>query len=65
MKPAKPVEKAALLMHDHKIGCLPVVDDAGTLLKAKYGAGMSVLEDWRFSIDEGPGWGVFECPIGN
>jgi len=32
IKPTNSVEKAALLMHDHKIGCLPVVDDAGTLV---------------------------------
>lgn len=32
IRPTNSVEKAALLMHDHKIGCLPVVDDAGTLI---------------------------------
>ncbi len=32
IKPENSVEKAALLMRDHKIGCLPVVDDAGTLV---------------------------------
>jgi acetoin utilization protein AcuB len=32
IKPTNSVEKAALLMHDHRIGCLPVVDDAGTLV---------------------------------
>ncbi len=32
IKPTNSVEKAALLMHDHKIGCLPVVDDAGMLV---------------------------------
>ena len=32
VKPTNSVEKAALLMHDHKIGCLPVVDDAGSLV---------------------------------
>ena len=32
VKPTNSVEKAALLMHDNKIGCLPVVDDAGTLV---------------------------------
>lgn len=32
VKPTNSVEKAALLMHDHKIGCLPVVDDQGTLV---------------------------------
>jgi acetoin utilization protein AcuB len=32
IKPTNSVEKAALLMHDHKIGCLPVVDDAGNLV---------------------------------
>ena len=32
VKPTNSVEKAALLMHDHKIGCLPVVDGAGTLV---------------------------------
>jgi acetoin utilization protein AcuB len=32
IKPSNSVEKAALLMHDHKIGCLPVVDDAGSLV---------------------------------
>jgi acetoin utilization protein AcuB len=32
IKPTNSVEKAALLMHDHKIGCLPVVDDAGALV---------------------------------
>ena len=32
IKPTNSVEKAALLMHDHKIGCLPVVDDAGGLV---------------------------------
>ncbi len=32
IKPTNSVEKAALLMHDHKIGCLPVVDDAGSLV---------------------------------
>ncbi len=32
IKPTNSVEKAALLMHDHRIGCLPVVDDAGKLV---------------------------------
>lgn len=32
IKPTNSVEKAALLMHDHKIGCLPVLDDAGKLV---------------------------------
>lgn len=32
IKPTNSVEKAAVLMHDHKIGCLPVVDDAGALV---------------------------------
>jgi acetoin utilization protein AcuB len=32
VKPTNSVEKAALLMHDHRIGCLPVVDDSGTLV---------------------------------
>lgn len=32
VKPTNSVEKAALLMHDHKIGCLPVVDEAGALV---------------------------------
>jgi acetoin utilization protein AcuB len=32
VKPTNSVEKAALLMHDHKIGCLPVVDEAGRLV---------------------------------
>jgi acetoin utilization protein AcuB len=32
IKPTNSVEKAALLMHDHKIGCLPVVDEAGKLV---------------------------------
>jgi acetoin utilization protein AcuB len=32
VKPTNSVEKAALLMHDHKIGCLPVVDEAGSLV---------------------------------
>jgi acetoin utilization protein AcuB len=32
VKPTNSVEKAALLMHDHKIGCLPVVDETGTLV---------------------------------
>ena len=31
IKPTNSVEKAALLMHDNRIGCLPVVDDTGTL----------------------------------
>ncbi len=30
--PGTAVEDAARLMHDHRIGCLPVVDDAGTLV---------------------------------
>ncbi len=32
IKPTNSVEKAAQMMHDHKIGCLPVVDDAGALV---------------------------------
>ncbi len=32
VKPTNSVEKAALLMHDHKIGCLPVVDETGSLV---------------------------------
>ncbi len=32
IRPAHPVEAAARLMHDHKIGCLPVVDEAGMLI---------------------------------
>jgi acetoin utilization protein AcuB len=32
IKPTNSVEKAALLMHDHRIGCLPVVDEAGKLI---------------------------------
>jgi acetoin utilization protein AcuB len=32
IRPWDSVERAALLMHDHKIGCLPVVDDAGNLI---------------------------------
>jgi acetoin utilization protein AcuB len=32
VKPTNSVEKAALLMHDHRIGCLPVVDEAGSLV---------------------------------
>jgi acetoin utilization protein AcuB len=32
VKPTNSVEKAALLMHDHKIGCPPVVDDDGRLV---------------------------------
>ena len=32
IRPTEAVEKAALLMHDHKIGCLPVVDEAGVLV---------------------------------
>jgi acetoin utilization protein AcuB len=32
IKPSNSVEKAALLMHDHRIGCLPVVDEAGKLV---------------------------------
>jgi len=32
IKPTNSVEKAAFLMHDHKIGCLPVVDEAGILV---------------------------------
>jgi acetoin utilization protein AcuB len=32
VKPTNSVEKAALLMHDHRIGCLPVVDEAGALV---------------------------------
>jgi acetoin utilization protein AcuB len=32
VKPTNSVEKAALLMHDYKIGCLPVVDEAGILV---------------------------------
>ena len=32
IKPTNSVEKAAQVMHDHKIGCLPVVDDAGALV---------------------------------
>jgi acetoin utilization protein AcuB len=30
--PTEGVGRAALLMHDHKIGCLPVVDEAGALV---------------------------------
>ncbi len=32
IKPDHAIEKAALLMRDNKIGCLPVVDDTGRLL---------------------------------
>ncbi len=32
VRPTTSVEEAARLMHDHKIGCLPVVDDAGMLV---------------------------------
>ncbi|MBI2002434.1 MAG: CBS domain-containing protein [candidate division NC10 bacterium] len=32
IRPTNSVEKAALLMHDHKIGCLPVVDETGSLV---------------------------------
>ena len=32
IKPTNSVEKAAFLMHEHKIGCLPVVDEAGMLV---------------------------------
>ncbi len=32
IRPTEGVEKAALLMHDHKIGCLPVVDESGALV---------------------------------
>jgi len=32
IKPTNSVEKAAFLMHKHKIGCLPVVDQAGMLV---------------------------------
>ncbi len=32
IRPASSVEEAAHLMHDHKIGCLPVVDEAGMLV---------------------------------
>jgi len=32
VRPTNSVEKAALLMHDHKIGCLPVVDETGSLV---------------------------------
>jgi acetoin utilization protein AcuB len=32
IRPTEGVEKAALLMHDHKIGCLPVVDETGALV---------------------------------
>jgi acetoin utilization protein AcuB len=32
IKPTNSVEKAALLMHDHKIGCLPVVEESGNLI---------------------------------
>ena len=32
IRPTEGVGKAALLMHDHKIGCLPVVDEAGALV---------------------------------
>ena len=32
IKPSNSVEKAATLMYEHKIGCLPVVDDAGALV---------------------------------
>lgn len=32
VKPTNSVEKAALLMYDHRIGCLPVVDEAGALV---------------------------------
>jgi acetoin utilization protein AcuB len=30
--PGDTIERAALLMHDHKIGCLPVVDEAGKVV---------------------------------
>jgi acetoin utilization protein AcuB len=32
IKPGNSVEKAAVLMHDNRIGCLPVVDDAGAVV---------------------------------
>ncbi|HYB73825.1 MAG TPA: CBS domain-containing protein [Candidatus Sulfotelmatobacter sp.] len=32
IKPTNSVEKAATLMFEHKVGCLPVVDDAGALV---------------------------------
>lgn len=32
VKPTNSVEKAASLMHDNKVGCLPVVDEAGNLV---------------------------------
>ena len=32
IKPTNSVEKAAFLMHEQKIGCLPVVDDSGALV---------------------------------
>jgi acetoin utilization protein AcuB len=32
IRPFNSVEKAALLMHDNKIGCLPVVDEGGLLV---------------------------------
>jgi acetoin utilization protein AcuB len=32
IRPFNSVEKAALLMHDNKIGCLPVVDETGGLV---------------------------------
>jgi acetoin utilization protein AcuB len=32
VKPRNSVEKAATLMYEHKVGCLPVVDEAGALV---------------------------------
>jgi acetoin utilization protein AcuB len=32
LRPEDTIEKAALLMHDNKIGCLPVEDDSGKLV---------------------------------
>lgn len=32
IRPTNSVEKAALLMYEHKVGCLPVVDEAGALV---------------------------------
>jgi acetoin utilization protein AcuB len=32
IKPTNSIEKAATLMYEHKVGCLPVVDEAGALV---------------------------------